>query len=405
MTARPLRLALLAPLLAAAGCQGPVGPLPEEQLRPPQPYRPASAWAQASATPGRTSGATGPASATVRWRRRLGGAAVPGPSVGVDGSVLAAGNDGVLHALDPATGRDRWSFDGGGGYGSDLSTTAAVLGDGTILWPGPGPALIAVDRHGRELWRERFPAFVLSPALVGGDRAYVADMAGGLAAIDVGPGGRHRAAWRTSFGGTSYASPAVAPDGTVYVAHDRTVVAVADLGDRARVRWTYRARDTVEVSPAVAADGTVVVGTNGDDELGLTPQGRVRWRFAKGDWSYSSPVVRDGLAYFGDHLGYLDVVDARTGRQVHRDLGIPKARGRTSSGTGVWTAPLVDGGGNVYFGTAAGHVYGFDANGNRRWDLDVGSLAGTVVASYPALTADGTLVIGATDGTLYALKD
>lgn len=190
------------------------------------------------------------------------------------------------------------------------------------------------------------------------------------------------------------------PDGTVYVAHDRTVVAVADRGASSSTRWTYRAKDIIEVSLAVGSDGTVIVGTNNDDELGLTPSGKLRWRFDKGDWSYSSPVVRDGIAYFGDHLGYLDVVDARTGKQIQRDLGIPKAKGLNSNGTGVWTAPLVDGAGNVYFGTAAGHVYGFDAKGNRLWDLD----AGAVVASYPALTADGTLVIGTSDGTLYAIK-
>lgn len=41
-----------------------------------------------------------------------------------------------MHALDPATGADHWTFDGGGGYGSDLSTSAAVLADGSVLWPG-----------------------------------------------------------------------------------------------------------------------------------------------------------------------------------------------------------------------------------------------------------------------------
>lgn len=373
-----------------------------DPLRQVQSYPAPSAWAQASGDAARSSptSAVGPQQATVRWQRKLGGAAVAGAAVGLDGSILAAGNDGVLHALDPATGLDRWSYDGGSGYGSDLSTTSAVLDDGTILWPGPGDSLHALTASGAPLWREEFGAFVLSPAVVGGGRVYVADMGGGLAAFDVGPAGQHRRAWQLSFGGTSYSSPAVGPDGTVYAAHDRTVVAVADHGASATTRWTYRAKDTVEVSLAVGSDGTVIVGTNNDDELGLTPRGKLRWRFDKGDWSYSSPVVRDGTAYFGDHLGYLDVVDARSGKKIHRDLGIPTAKGQTSNGTGVWTAPLVDAAGNVYFGTAAGHVYGFDANGNRMWDLDAGAL----VASYPALTADGTLVIGASDGILYAIK-
>lgn len=37
------------------------------------------------------------------------------------------------HGLDPATGEDRWRFDGGGSYGNALSTSAAILPDGTVV--------------------------------------------------------------------------------------------------------------------------------------------------------------------------------------------------------------------------------------------------------------------------------
>lgn len=361
-----------------------------------------TAWSQASGDAARSSATAtiGPQQATVRWQRRLEGAVTPGAAVGTDGSVLLASDGGVLHALDPATGSDRWTVGGGGRYGSDLSTTPAVLGDGTILWPAPGNRLLALNQHGKMLWSQTFSGFVLSPAVVGGDRVYVGDQAGRLSALDVRPGGAHSTAWTLELGGTSYGSPAVGADGTVYTTTGRQLVAVTDRGTSGTVRWRFSARDTVEVSPAVAADGTVVLGTNGDDEIGVGPDGRERWRFPKGDFSYSSPVVRAGKAYFGDHLGYLDVLDAATGRQLRRDLGIPKAQGTTGDGTGVWTAPLVDAAGDVYSGTAAGRVYGTGPDGRRLFDLD----AGSVVASYPALTADGTLVIGSQGGTVYALR-
>lgn len=67
----------------------------------------------------------------------------------------------------------------------------------------------------------------------------------------------------------------------------------------------------------------------------------------------------------------------------------------------MWTAPLVDRDQNVYVGTAAGHVYGFAPDGRRLWDASVGG----IVASYPVLTADGTLVLGSSKGTLYAFHD
>ncbi len=363
---------------------------------------PASVWPAASGDAGRTSPAvtTGPQTGRRAWQRRLEGAVVPGPVVGADGSVLAASNGGVLHALDPASGADRWTYDGGGSYGSDLSTSPAVLPDGTILWPGPHNRLYGLTATGRLLWTVELDAFVLSPAVVG-RRAYVATAAGTLLALDVPDEGQPREAWRLDVGGTSYSSPAVGPDGTVYAAADRTVTAVRDNGDSAHVRWQFRTRDTIEVSTAVGSDGTIVVGTNNDVQYGLRRDGGVRWTFDRGDWTYSSPVVRDGRTWFGSHLGQVDVLDVATGTLLQRDLGLPRAQGTSSVGTGIWTAPLVDTAQNVYVGTAAGHVYGFAPDGHRLWDAPVGG----VIASYPALTADGTLVLGSTNGTLYAFRD
>jgi outer membrane protein assembly factor BamB len=371
-------------------------------LRKPVLYAAPTAWPQASGDAGRTSPsiAAGPQTATVRWRRRLEGAVVPGAVVGIDGSVLQASNGGVLHALDPATGGDRWTFNGGTSYGSDLSTSPAVLADGTVLWPGPRDTLYALSSTGKELWHEKRGGLVLSPAVVGGNRVYVADQSGGLAAYDVGARGQHHRAWELSSGGTSYASPSVGPDGTVYIESDRTVIAVADHGPSSEIRWRYTAKDTLETSTAVGPDGTVVVGTNADDEIGLHPDGSVAWRYPKGDYSYSSPVVHHGKAYFGDHLGFLDVADASSGAPIQRDLGIPKAQGTSPDGTGVWTSPLIDGRGDVYFGTAAGHVYGYGPDGRRLWDLITGSIAD----SYPSLTSNGTLIVGDSDGTVYAIR-
>ncbi|MGH9180261.1 MAG: PQQ-binding-like beta-propeller repeat protein, partial [Acidimicrobiales bacterium] len=127
--------------LAACGSNGRSSPAhfpPAVGLDPVPPApagsAPAAAWPSAGHD-ARHSGSTallGPTTGRIRWERRLEGPVTPGPAVGADGTIYAASNGGVLHALDPRTGVDRWTYDGGGRYGSDLSTTPAVLDDGTV---------------------------------------------------------------------------------------------------------------------------------------------------------------------------------------------------------------------------------------------------------------------------------
>jgi outer membrane protein assembly factor BamB len=66
----------------------------------------------------------------------------------------------------------------------------------------------------------------------------------------------------------------------------------------------------------------------------------------------------------------------------------------------VWTAPAVDRDGDLYAGTKAGHITGFRADGSQLFDIQ----ADDVVDSYPAIAGDGTLLIGSSNGILYAIS-
>lgn len=124
-----------------------------------------------------TSGSVGPKAAKVAWTRKLGGGISAGPAVAADGTIYASGNAGVLHALDPATGADRWSFNGGGSNdnGQDLSTTAAILPTGTVLWPAPRSTVFALSPAGKLDWSLHLRGSVLSPALASNGAVYVSD--------------------------------------------------------------------------------------------------------------------------------------------------------------------------------------------------------------------------------------
>ncbi len=378
-----------APSAAAIAARGPIAPT--RPLTGAVADRVAGApWPQFGRDARRSGAAdvVGPQTARVRWRRQLEGPVVPGPAVGEGGVVYAAGNGGVLHAIDLADGRDRWSFDGGAGYGSDLSTVPALLADGTILWPGPLNTVFALDRDGRVLWKVELPGQPLSPAVAADGTVVLGDMAGTLEALAPRGTAEPAVLWRASVGGTSYASPAIAADGTVYTTADQSLYAVRD----GEVAWSFEGGVISEVSPAVAPGGTVIFGTNGA-EYGISPAGEELWKHPNGTRTYSSPIVtHDGLVYYGDNHGRLTTLDAAGGELIARVVGLERS-------AGVWTAPVVDSRHDVYFGAATGAIYGFAADGRRLFELETGD----TVDSYPALAADGTLLIGSSNGTLYAI--
>ncbi len=357
--------------------------------------RPASAWPEAGydARDSSATRALGPRDGHVRWVRRLTGNATPGAVIGTDGSIVQATNDGVLHDLDPRTGRDEWTFDAQASYGSDLSTSPAVLAGGTILWPGPRDTLYALSGSGRLRWTESFGGQVLSPAIAGRNRVYVADLAGHLTALTV-TGEDHRRIWTIDVGGPDYASATVGQNGTIYTASKDDLVAVRDLGASAAILWRLHTARLVEVSNAVGPDGTVVLGTNNDMEFGVTPAGKLAWAFDVHDYTYSSSIVRpNGIGYFGDNLGRLHLVDSRTGKIA---LTIaPLGAGNES----IWTSVAVDAVGDFYWATTKGNIYGYDASGRQLLHVS----AQDSIDSYPALGADGTLYVATTGGELYAI--
>lgn len=351
-------------------------------------------WPQASHDARRSGAATtvGPQTGHLRWTRVLEGDVTPGPVIGPGGTVFAASNAGVLHALDAVDGHDLWTFKGLGGYGSDLSTSPAVLPDGTVLWPGPGGRLYALDGKGKLRWTAVIGGQVTSPAY-DGDRLVVGTSLGRVHRLDPRTGA---VVWTVDLRDASYGSVALSPTDPhrAYQTAGNDLVALDD----GRVAWREDLGDLVEVSPTVAADGTVVVGGNAPYERGFSPAGKELWRYDRRAETYSSPVVTDdGLAYFGDHHGVVSVVDSRTGGLRARYLG-PTDRPSDNRSIGVWTSPVVDARHDVYWGTRSGHVRGVAADGTVLFDLPVGATAD----SYPAL-GDGLLVVGLTDGRLLGI--
>jgi outer membrane protein assembly factor BamB len=336
----------------------------------------------------------GPATGKIRWRRNLAGGVTEGAVVGADGTIYVASDAGILHAIDPSTGKDRWTYDAHARTDTDLSVSPLLLPDGTILYPTPAARLDALSPSGHLLWTQSLPAKPTSPVTANGKRVYVGDDSGAVSAIDVRPGGGHKLAWTVRTGAQSSASVVTDGAGRVYTTSGSSLVAIGDHGATADIAWRADPHDgQVEVSPGLAPDGTVVLGTNGSTEWGYHPDGKLAWHTGSRATTYSSPAVTDtGLAYVGDHKSRVHVYDVRTGTEVATyQIGPPP--------TLIWSSTVIDKDYRVYFAGHNGHVYGVSPAGVVLFDVKLGA----PVDAYPALTADGALIIGASNGTLVAI--
>jgi outer membrane protein assembly factor BamB len=401
---RATALALAASLLVMTGCAG-AGPhtgSSGSSLARPVFHRPAqpaghavwAPWPSAlhDARHGGAADGIGPAAGTIRWRRRLEGPVTPGPVVGPDGTIYVASNAGLLHALDPVTGADRWVYDSGqSNLGDDLSVSPLVLPGGAILWPTPGRQLLELSATGEKLWSLTMSGHPTSPASVQGRRVYVGDASGDVTAFDIMNQQVPERVWTVKVGSTSYGSVVVGDGGRLYTTADSSLIAIDDTGVDARIAWRRDPADDIsEVSAGLAADGTALLGTNGTQEWAYRPDGTLLWHSPR-VITYSSPAVTDsGLAYVADHSGAVHVFRISDGVEVTT---------YRSSGQ-IWSAALLDARYDVYFATQSGHVVGQDVNGARLFDLDLGA----PIDSYPALTADANLIVGARDGTLIAIS-
>jgi hypothetical protein len=292
--------------------------------------------------------------------------------------------------LNPATGADLWTFNGGHAFTgeTDLSVSPLVLPSGSILWPGPDGTLYELSSGGQPLWSHQFSAMVLSPVL-DGTTAYVELMSGILWQLQLGSG-QPTLGWSLRIGHSSFGSPVVDHDGEMITTVDKSVVALVDHGASGTIAWRYQTSASIEVSPSIGPNGDVYVTADDGSAYRLSSHGALEWRRHIGQESYSSSSVSPtGLLYFGDNGGDLNVVRATTGDLVRVDHGHK----------GIWSAQAVDAKGDVYFGTQGGEIYGFSPSGRRLFSVR----ASGPIDSYPALSGTGTLVIGDEAGMLYAI--
>jgi len=214
-----------------------------------------------------------------------------------EGTVYAASRDGVVAALDLATGEERWTYEAG----TAVEGTPAVAEDLVIVVAQSTTArtatVHAVDADtGRKAWTRAGLTASASAVAVAGGQAFVGTGDGRVRALDAATG---------------------------------------DLRWETRVRYSF----SPESVPAVTDD--LYVGDLFGHLYRLDPSdGAERWVFrVPGDLLRGTSVPVDRWVVAGDASGQVSAIDARSGHLVWRhDLGAGRVLAPAPGGSVLVTA-------------------------------------------------------------------
>ena len=195
-------------------------------------------------------------------------------------------------------------------------------------------------------------------------------------------------------------APTVGPNNRIYFGSwDGVLYAYQDNGNSYQQAWIYDTESSgITTSPALDDAGNIYFGTQDGILYSLTPQRILRWFHAEN--IESSPVIGvDGSVYFGSSKGWIYQLDSN-GNEVNTFKAINPTGNLSESSVRIRTAPMLDMDGNIYFGSANTNLYCLDSELNLKWLFKTGDK----VDSSPILGPNGNVYFASRDGYLYAIS-
>ncbi len=229
---------------------------------------------------------------------------------------------------------------------------------------------------------------VSSPAVGPNGRIYVGTVANKLLALN--PDGS--LAWEFAVDNVVNSSPALAEDGTVYVGGGKgTAYALFAVRGDGSEKWVYPMNaNPGRCSPLVGPDGRVYLGGMNLLTHAIDPDGAAAWQFRAGNWSQSSPALGvDGSVYVSSWDDRLYALKP-DGTQ----------RWAYTMGGDSYSTPAVGDDGTIYVGSNDHCLHAVYPNGTRRWVYRTDG----EIRSSPAIAPDGTIIVGSGDGKVHAVR-
>ncbi|MFH1417186.1 MAG: PQQ-binding-like beta-propeller repeat protein [Planctomycetota bacterium] len=347
-----------------------------------------------------------PSNPKLLWKCRAGESI--GASAAIVGDEAYVGSlDGILSAVDLASGQPKWQYRTRWAADEGEGSTATAPADGDVEEPAPGiqssPCVAAgvvyfgdedgtfhaVDAaSGRLKWEFRTEGEIISsPNHIEG-RVLFGSYDGHLYCLSAAEG---RLLWKFGTEDPVHGSPAVA-DGKVAIAGCDGRLRVIRLDDGKQAS-AVDAGDRSAASPAIA-HSMIYIGTLGSRVLGIDLMtGRIVWTYEDPDREFpfhASAAVTEQCVLVGGRDKILHALDPKTG----------KARWTFKAKARIDSSPAIVGD-RVFFGSSDGNLYGLDMKtGKELWHFE----AGAPITASPAV-GRGHMVVGADDGMLYCFGD
>lgn len=193
-----------------------------------------------------------------------------------------------------------------------------------------------------------------------------------------------------------YTSPAHAKDGTLYLhTYDKNLIALNPDGSE---KWTLNINEDHWTSKLVIGkDGVIYCGigyygTQNNELYAVNPDGTEKWSTSIDNGSNIELIV-----------GFDEII-CITGGNFNANLYTINLDGTEKwscpLNTVVYSSPVIDSNGTIYFGAQDHHLYAINPDGTEKWTFATND----VIQSTPAIGADGVIYVGSEDHHFYALN-
>ncbi|NWJ53042.1 MAG: PQQ-binding-like beta-propeller repeat protein [Bacteroidetes bacterium] len=179
-----------------------------------------------------------------------------------------------------------------------------------------------------------------------------------------------------------------------------------------QVKWKFKTAGKIFSSPSIANGVVYFGSNDSCLYAVDAVTGKQKWKFKTSGVVSSSPAIHDGKVFFVSFDGNLYALNAKTGSKIWSFNGGPEKlftapgihglQPKTQMMVDPWdmylSSPVVENG-VVFFGSGAGVFYAIDSKtGKKKWDFK----AAGVIHSSP-ITCEGMVVFGDWGGKLHAL--